>query len=116
MDDDFNTPVALGAMFDLAREINRQREENADLAAQLGRLLIKLGGVLGFLQGSPETFLQGHDDDEVDAAHIESLIKQRREARVNKDFALADEIRDKLAALKVVVEDSADGSTWRIER
>ena len=116
MDDDFNTPVALGVMFDLAREINRQREENPDLAAQLGRLLIKLGGVLGFLQSSPETFLQGQDDGGVDAAHIESLIKQRREARASKDWAMADKIRDELASLKVVVEDSADGSTWRIER
>lgn len=116
MDDDFNTPVALGVMFDLAREINRQREESPDVAAQLGRLLIKFGGVLGVLQGSPETFLQGQDDDEVDAAHIESLLIQRREARQSKDWALADEIRDKLVALKVVVEDSADGSTWRIER
>ncbi len=116
MDDDFNTPVALGVLFDLAREINRKRDEDLECATQLGRLLIKLGGVVGLLQGSPEQYLQGSDDAEVDAALIDSLIVQRREARENKDWAMADQIRDKLAELKVVVEDSAEGSTWRIER
>ena len=45
-----------------------------------------------------------------------SLIAARKQARADKDWALADEIRDKLAAMKVVVEDGADGSGWRIER
>lgn len=116
MDDDFNTPVALGVLFDLAREINRQRNDDLECAAQLGRLLVKLGGVIGLLQGSPEEYLQGTDDSAVDGALIDSLIVQRREARANKDWAMADQIRDKLVEMKVVVEDSADGSTWRIER
>lgn len=116
MDDDFNTPVALGVLFDLAREINRQRNDDLECAAQLGRLLVKLGGIIGLLQGSPEEYLQGTDDSAVDGALIDSLIVQRREARANKDWALADQIRDKLVEMKVVVEDSADGSTWRIER
>ncbi|MCB1649957.1 MAG: cysteine--tRNA ligase [Pseudomonadales bacterium] len=115
MDDDFNTPVALGVMFDLVREINRQRESSPDTAAELGRLLIKLGHIIGILYSDPETFLQGQGGD-VDAALIESLIAQRREARASKDWARADEIRDQLAAMKVVVEDGADGSSWRIER
>lgn len=116
MDDDFNTPVALGVLFDLAREINRQRSDDLECAAQLGRLLVKLGGIIGLLQGSPEEYLQGTDDSAVDGALIDSLIVQRREARANKDWAMADQIRDKLVEMKVVVEDSADGSTWRIER
>ncbi len=116
MDDDFNTPVALGVLFDLAREINRQRETDSETAAQLGRVLVRLGQVIGILQTDPDTFLKGRHEGEVDAAHIDALILQRREARANKDWALADQIRDKLAAMKVVVEDSADGSVWRIER
>ena len=52
----------------------------------------------------------------MDAALIESLIAQRREARASKDWARADEIRDQLTAMKVVVEDGAQGSSWRIER
>lgn len=115
MDDDFNTPIALGVLFDLVREINRQREAAPESAAQLGRLLIKLGHVIGILQSDPDTFLQGQAGD-VDAAAIEALIVQRREARENKDWALADQIREQLNALKVVVEDSADASSWRIER
>lgn len=116
MDDDFNTPVALGVLFDLAREINRVQQGNAEQAAQLVGLLKRLGGVLGILQIEPDVYLQNQEGTEVDAAAIDSLILQRREARSNKDWALADQIRDKLAAMKVVVEDTADGSSWRIER
>ncbi len=116
MDDDFNTPVALGVLFDLAREINRQREGNPEQAKQLGRLLIRLGGVLGILQSAPDQYLQSQGDEQVDANEIDALILRRREARASRNWALADEIRDKLAAMKVVVEDTADGSSWRIDR
>lgn len=116
MDDDFNTPVALGVMFDLARDINRHREPEPHKAAQLAGVLVRLGRVLGILQSSPDAFLQTQGKVAVDASAIESLIVQRKEARASKNWALADEIRDKLADMKVVVEDSADGSSWRIER
>jgi len=115
MDDDFNTPVALGALFDLAREINRQKDEDPQQAAQLGKLLIRLGGVLGVLQLDADTWLR-QGSGGVDAAEIDALIAQRREARANRDWALADQIRDRLTAMKVVVEDTAEGSSWRIER
>jgi cysteinyl-tRNA synthetase len=116
MDDDFNTPIALGALFDLAREINRQREGHPEQANQLGRLLIRLGSVLGILQSAPDEYLQSQGEEQVDAGAIDALIVRRREARASRNWALADEIRDKLAAMKVVVEDTAEGSTWRIER
>ena len=121
MNDDFNTPEAMSVLFDLARECNRvakSGEAGAEQnAAQLARLLVRLGGVLGLLQGDPETFLQsGSADAEVDADAIDALVAQRRQARADKDWALADEIRDKLTAMDVVVEDGADGSRWRIER
>jgi cysteinyl-tRNA synthetase len=116
MDDDFNTPVALGVMFDLARDINRHREGEPDKAAQLAGVLVRLGRVLGILQNSPDSFLQTQGKVAVDAAAIDALIAQRKEARASRNWALADEIRDKLAEMKVVVEDSADGSSWRIER
>ena len=116
MDDDFNTPIALGALFDLAREINRQREGHPEQANQLGRLLIRLGSVLGILQSAPDEYLQSQGEEQVDAGAIDALIVRRREARTSRNWALADEIRDKLAAMKVVVEDTAEGSTWRIER
>lgn len=121
MNDDFNTPEAMSVLFDLARECNRvAKSGDADAdqnAAQLARLLVRLGGVLGLLQGDAEAFLQGGSADaEVDAAAVDALVAQRRQARADKNWALADEIRDKLTAMDVVVEDGADGSRWRIER
>ena len=121
MNDDFNTPEAMSVLFDLARECNRvtkSGEAGAEQnAAQLARLLVRLGGVLGLLQGDAEAFLQsGSAGAEVDAGAIDALVAQRRQARADKDWALADEIRDKLTAMDVVVEDGADGSRWRIER
>lgn len=116
MDDDFNTPVALGVLFDLAREINRLQQTNSEQAAQLAGLLKRLGGVLGILQTAPEVYLRNQEGSDVDAAEIDALILSRREARANKDWALADQIRDKLSAMKVVVEDTAEGSSWRVER
>jgi cysteinyl-tRNA synthetase len=116
MDDDFNTAEAFGVLFDLVKELNKEKAAGAELAGQLGALLVKLGAILGVLQQSPENFLQGRVGSDVDAGEVEGLIVARKTARADKDWAKADEIRDKLAELKVVVEDSADGSSWRIER
>ena len=116
MDDDFNTPVALGVLFDLAREINRQKDESPELANQLARLLIRLGNVLGILQSTPDVYLHSQGEEQVNANAIDTLLLQRREAKASRNWALADEIRNKLATMKVVVEDTADGSSWRIER
>ncbi len=116
MEDDFNTPEAFGVLFDLAKEINKQKSTDPEVAAQLGRLLVRLGGILGLLQSSPEAFLQGSINADVDPALIDALIKERKTARTGKNWARADEIRDQLAKMKVVVEDTAGGSGWRIER
>ncbi|MEY3668199.1 MAG: hypothetical protein RL572_1739 [Pseudomonadota bacterium] len=116
MDDDFNTPIALGVMFDLARDINRHRESAPQKALQLAGVLVRLGRVLGILQDSPDAFLQRRGGDSVNAAVVDGLIAQRKQARLDRNWALADEIRDKLVAMKVVVEDTADGSHWRVER
>ncbi len=116
MDDDFNTAEAFGVLFELVTEINKQKSEDSDLANQLAKLLVKLGGVLGVLQSSPAEFLQSDQSVELDAAAIDQLIAEREQARADKNWSRADEIRDQLAAMKVVVEDGADGSSWRIER
>jgi cysteinyl-tRNA synthetase len=113
MDDDFNVPVALASLFDLAREINRLRDEgNIDQAAGLAALLKRLGGVLGLLQQSPEEFLQaGMNSEEVH--QIEALIEGRNEARRQKNWAQADKLRDQLLELGVALEDGAKGTSWR---
>lgn len=116
MDDDFNTAEAFSVLFEMVKEINRQKSEDPDAANQLGALLVKLGGILGLLQAEPEEFLRGNVATEVDAEKIDQLIAAREQARANKDWASADKIRDQLAEMKVVVEDGAGGSGWRIER
>ncbi len=116
MDDDFNTPKAFAVLFDMVKEINRQKAEGGDGANQLGALLVKLGGYLGLLQNSPENFLQGDTDTAVDAEKVEQLIAAREQARADKDWEKADKIRDELAAMQVVVEDGAGGSGWRLDR
>ncbi|MCF6458192.1 cysteine--tRNA ligase [Pseudoalteromonas sp. MMG024] len=112
MNDDFNTPEALPVIFELAKEINRLKDEDANQAGQLAFILKTLGEILGIAQQNPESFLQGEQaDDEV--AEIEALILQRNQARADKNWALADEARDKLTAMGVVLEDSAGKTTWR---
>ncbi|HAT4982325.1 TPA: cysteine--tRNA ligase [Serratia marcescens] len=114
MDDDFNTPEAYSALFDLAREVNRLKGEDMAAANGMAAELRKLANVLGLLQQEPEQFLQGGaqvDDGEV--AEIEALIKQRNEARAAKDWALADAARDRLNEMNIVLEDGPQGTTWR---
>ena len=115
MDDDFNTPVAFRALFDLAREINRLKSSDVRAAAQLSRLLIKLGGLLGILQADPESYLRGAGSAQLDTAEVESLVAARVRARADRNWQEADRIRDLLSAMNVVVEDGAQGSRWRVE-
>ncbi len=116
MDDDFNTPEALGTLFEMVAEINRIRSTNFDLACQLGKLLLRLGNFLGILNLSPEEFLRGEDDLNINRSEIDNLIQERETARAVKNWQRADEIRDQLLKMKVVVEDNASGSDWRVER
>jgi cysteinyl-tRNA synthetase len=112
MDDDFNTPVALSILFDLAREINRLKETDKQQAAQLGILLKQLGGVLGILQQDPEQFLQGNNSND-ETQKIENLIAARKQARQEKNWQESDRIRDQLTQMGVSLEDTPQGTTWR---
>ncbi len=104
MDDDFGTPEAVAVLFDLASEVNRTR------SAELAGLLKALAACLGLLQGDPKAFLQagaGLDDDA-----IQALITQRAAAKVAKNFAEADRIRQQLLAQGIVLKDTAAGTSW----
>jgi cysteinyl-tRNA synthetase len=102
MDEDFNTPVALAVLFDLAGELNRTR--SPDTAA----LLRHLGGVLGVLQQAPRAYLQGG----LDPAAIESVIAARNAAKAAKNYAEADRLRKELATQGVELKDGPQGTTW----
>jgi cysteinyl-tRNA synthetase len=112
MDDDFNTPQAIAVLFEIAKELNVVKEHAHEQASKLAGTLKTLGGVLGLLQLDPESFLQGQNDDG-EVAVIEALIAQRNQARIDKNWALADQARDKLIEMNIVLEDSAGKTTWR---
>lgn len=116
MDDDFNTPEALAVLFDMVREINKLRDTDQAAAAGLAAELRRLGDVLGILQDDPERYLKGGEpgaDDGLRDDEIDAMIQQRIDARVSKDWAEADRIREVLQEAGVLLEDGAQGTTWR---
>ena len=118
MEDDFNTPEALGVVFELVRALNKARagssKVEADNALALAALVKELGAVLGILQDNPESFLKSGGD--VDVAWIEEMIEKRKAAKRAKDFAEADRVREELASKGVQLKDTREGTTWQIER
>lgn len=120
MDDDFNTPEALAALFDLANELNKSR------SAENASLLKSLAGVLGLLQEDPEAFLQkgspAHliqeagglpSEEAFGIQRIQELITDRTTAKKTRNFAEADRIRKELADHGILLEDTPQGTTWR---
>jgi cysteinyl-tRNA synthetase len=106
MDDDFNTPQALAVLFSLAKDINNAATNEK---IHLVSVLKNLSSRLGILQND-EFFTQ----TSVDKEFIEDQIAKRSEAKINKNYALADSIRDELQAQGITLEDSPSGTTWRI--
>ncbi|UUX94666.1 cysteine--tRNA ligase [Aquabacterium sp. J223] len=105
MNEDFNTPGAVAALFDLAGEVNRGGSSR--VAGQLKAL----GKVLGLLQQPPLDYLQG-GKSELQAAVIEDMVSARAEAKKARNFAEADRIRAELASYGIELKDSAQGTTW----
>ncbi len=113
MNDDFNTAGALAVLYDVARETNIAREQGDESAAGLGAVLKSLGARLNILQADPEQQLRGETGDGPDASEIDTLVEQRIEAKANKDWGLADKIRDDLMTQGIVLEDSGKTTSWR---
>jgi cysteinyl-tRNA synthetase len=104
MDEDFATPEAVSVLFDLAGEVNKTKDEN------LAGLLKALGACLGLLESSPDDFLKAGAT--LGAQEIEAQIQARAQAKKDKNFALADQIRNGLLEKGIVLKDSAQGTTW----
>ncbi|MEZ5435509.1 MAG: cysteine--tRNA ligase [Pseudomonadales bacterium] len=117
MDDDFGTPEVIAALFELARQLNTVRAANNDeqQTLELATILKSLGAVLGILQADADSFLQAGGSNDLTAEAIEALIAERVQAKKDKQFARADQIRDELKAQGVILEDARSGTTWRRE-
>lgn len=105
MDDDFNTSLAISILFELVNEINRTKD------FELAKLLYTLANTVGLLSNNPQQFLQS--GVELSAQVIEEMIVKRNQARLDRDFALSDKIRDELLSNNIVLEDSKNGTIWR---
>jgi cysteinyl-tRNA synthetase len=110
MNDDFNTPIALSVLFDMTHEINSAQDKNSPSYCALVGLLKKLARILGLLQHDPEDYFQANIDEKL---QIQTLIKAREDARLAKNWALADDYRQQLSSLGITLEDSAQGTLWR---
>jgi cysteinyl-tRNA synthetase len=127
MDDDFNTARGVGLVFETVRQMNRSidamgRKPGEPDLAQLVSIradLRRIGGVLGILTESPSQFFEQRKADRlarkgIDVAMVERLIAERDQARQEKDWARADQIREELSAMDILIEDRTEGTIWKI--
>ncbi len=108
LEDDLNTPLALSFIHELVNNLNKAEEVSEQ--SKWKTILLKSADLLGILWQNPEEWFKG---DEGDAEEIEALIVKRAEAKKNKDYALADKIRNDLKEKGILLEDGPQGTTWK---
>lgn len=127
MCDDFNTAIAISKLFDFVRDVNRIiqskgrsiSEKDLSFVKEALKSLTEMAKVLGILQEDPIVFFDRALDKHLEAldltrTDIDNLIKERAEARKNKDYSKADEIRNKLFSMGIELEDTKEGTRYRI--
>ena len=111
LDDDLNTPVAIAELHALARELHKAQDDEKPL---LKARILAAGNLLGILGQDPQAWLQeASSDDAISPEEIEALIEERQQAKLDKNYARADEIRQSLVDRGVVLEDSREGTRWK---
>ncbi len=115
MDDDFNTSRAVAVLVKLSKEVNRLRVAGESEVEALA-LLRELAGVLGFTLVGPRSTGEGSHTTADISAYIELLVAVRNELRAVKQWKLSDRVRDGLRELGVTLEDTAEGTKWRVDR
>ena len=111
LEDDLNTPKAMAEFFALARKLNKSND--AQEMESLAASMYASGELMGLLSSDPEKWFSGDAGDGMAADAIEALIVERNQAKSERDFQRADEIREQLKEAGVEIQDSREGTTWR---
>ena len=115
MNDDFNSAKAVSVLFECANELNKLKSSNPEQASLMAGDLLHMAEPLGLLSQDPEEYLQSSTGSvgAISNAEIDMQISQRLQAKVDKDWALADQIRDALKEQGVILEDKGAETSWR---
>jgi len=113
LDDDLNTPIVFAEINKIAKQL--AKAESVEEKIKLKSALLSAGELLGLFLEDAEGWFKS-DNSDIDSHKVESLIQQRNQARIDKDWAKSDIIRDELAAMNVVLEDSAEGTRWSVKK
>ncbi len=128
LDDDFNTPEALARLFEVIRTFNNTvrtpgpvTPKKSAVAKAFLQWTAWLGNLMSLFGEPPEDFLRLLDDmllkrKKIERAAVDELVRARAEARLNKDFAKADEVRKQLVELGIAVQDTPQGSEWEVQK
>ena len=111
LEDDLNTPKALAELFNLSKQINKTKSE--DKRRNLALEIYAATDLMGFLKKDPEVWFSTSPYSKLTEQEINTLLEKREVARKNKDFLMADKIRNELKSSGVSIEDSDTGTRWR---
>jgi cysteinyl-tRNA synthetase len=127
MDDDFNSARGIGILFDTVRSINRLLDrknndgypETKKIARSHYADILRIGGILGILNEPPKVYFEKKqtrvlEQQSIDPEVIDQMIKERNMARKAKNWKKADQIRNQLADMNIILEDRSEGTVWKI--
>ncbi|MFI4853292.1 MAG: cysteine--tRNA ligase [Candidatus Makana argininalis] len=112
MDDDFNIPAAYAILFKISNKINKLKKNNSNNVNKMASTLKMLGNILGLLEQDPYIFLKNKNNKKYNKLYILKLIQKRNLARKNKKWYIADNIRNKLYNIGVILEDEKEKTNW----